>query len=76
MERSYHLAEETSRFILSTGPQYVADAFRNELAWLGITHSPSFVGEPQCNGVMERFIRTLKEQCLWLYRFETLDEAR
>ena len=58
------------------GPQYVADAFRNELAWLGITHSPSFVGEPQCNGVMERFIRTLKEQCMWLYRFETLDQAR
>ena len=32
------------------GPQYAADAFRNELAWLGITHTPSFVGEPQCNG--------------------------
>jgi putative transposase len=58
------------------GPQYVADAFRAELGWLGITHSPSFVGEPQCNGVIERFIRTLKEQCLWLHRFETLDEAR
>ena len=58
------------------GPQYAANAFRNELAWLGITHSPSFVGEPQCNGVIERFIRTLKEQCLWLHRFETLAEAR
>jgi transposase InsO family protein len=43
---------------------------------LGITHSPSFVGEPQCNGVIERFMRTLKEQCLWLHRFHTLDEAR
>ena len=39
-------------------------------------HSPSFVGEPQCNGVIERFIRTLKEQCLWLHRFETFAEAR
>jgi transposase InsO family protein len=58
------------------GPQYVADAFRGELAWLGVTHSPSFVGEPQCNGVIERFMRTLKEQCLWLHRFDTLDEAR
>ncbi len=58
------------------GPQYTADAFRNELAWLGITHSPSFVGEPQCNGIMERFIRTLKEQSVWLHRFETLEEAR
>ena len=51
-------------------------ACRYELAWLGIRHSPSFVGEPQCNGVVERFIRTLKEQCLWLHRFETLAEAR
>lgn len=33
-------------------------------------------GEPQCNGVIERFIRTLKEQCLWLHRFDTLDQAR
>jgi len=58
------------------GPQYVADAFRAELGWLGITHSPSFVGEPQCNGVIERFMRTLKEQCLWLHRFESLDQAQ
>jgi putative transposase len=57
------------------GPQYIADAFRTELQWLGITHSPSFVREPQCNGVIERFMRTLKEQCIWLHRFETRDEA-
>ena len=35
-----------------------------------------YVGEPQCNGAIERFVRTLKEQCLWLHRFETLDQAR
>ena len=58
------------------GPQYVADAFRAELGWLGIRHSPSFVGEPQCNGVIERFMRTLKEQCVWLHRFESLDQAQ
>lgn len=58
------------------GPQYIADAFRNELAWLGITLSHSFVREPQCNGVIERFSRTLKEQCLWLHCFENLDDAR
>lgn len=41
-----------------------------------MTITPSYVGEPECNGVMERFIRTLKEQCLSLHRFQTLEEAR
>jgi len=58
------------------GPQYIADAWINEVKWLGITISPSYVGEPQCNGVIERFMRTLKEQCLYLHRFQNLEEAR
>jgi putative transposase len=58
------------------GPQYVAGAWINEVKWLGMTISPSYVGEPECNGVMERFIRTLKEQCLYLHQFTSLDEAR
>lgn len=58
------------------GPQYIAQAWIGEVKWLGITLSPSYVGEPQCNGVVERFIRTLKEQCLYLHRFRTLAEAR
>jgi len=33
-------------------------------------------GEPECNGVIERFMRTLKEQCLYLQRFSTLAAAR
>ena len=58
------------------GPQYIADAWITEVKWLGMTISPSYVGEPECNGVMERFIRTLKEQCLYLHRFATLEAAR
>jgi transposase InsO family protein len=45
------------------GPQYTAQAFGAELRWLGIQHSPAFVDEPQFNGMIERFMRTLKEQC-------------
>ncbi len=55
------------------GPQYIADAWINEVKWLGITISPSYVGEPECNGVIERFMRTLKEQCIYLHRFQSLD---
>jgi transposase InsO family protein len=58
------------------GPQYIADAWINEVKWLGITISPSYVGEPECNGVIERFMRTLKEQCIYLHRFQSLPEAR
>jgi transposase InsO family protein len=58
------------------GPQYTADQFRGELRWLGIRATPSYVGEPECNGIMERWIRTLKEECLSLHDFATLEEAR
>ena len=58
------------------GPQYTAHQFNAELKWLGIRDSPAFVGEPECNGLIERFIRTLKEECLYVHRFRTLEEAR
>src|SRR5262249_28867021 len=61
---------------LRLGPQYIADAWINEVKWLGMTITPSYVGEPECNGVIERFMRTLKEQCLDLHRFQSLAEAR
>lgn len=31
---------------------------------------------PQQNGLCERFIRTLKEQCVWLHSFTSLEHAR
>jgi len=58
------------------GPQDIADARINEGRWLGSTISPSYVSEPECNGVLERFNRTLKEQCVYLHRFESLEQAR
>ena len=38
--------------------------------------SPSFVREPEGNGVAERFIRTLKENLLWVRSFATIEELR
>ena len=58
------------------GPQYTAHQFQGELRWLGIRSTASYVGEPECNGVAERFIRTLKEECLYLHDFTSLEEAR
>ena len=56
------------------GSQFVSHAFQDELKTLGIRSSPSFVRQPQGNGCVERFIRTLKEQLLWLRRFRTVAE--
>lgn len=58
------------------GPQYTAHQFNAELKWLGIRNSPAYVGEPQCNGLIERFMRTLKEECIYLHHFRSLEEAR
>jgi putative transposase len=58
------------------GSQFVADDFQAELAFPGIEPSPAFVREPEGNGCAERFIRTLKENLLWVRRFDTIEELR
>ena len=58
------------------GSQFVADDFQRELAFLGIEPSPAFVREPEGNGCAERFIRTLKENLLWVRRFESIEQLR
>jgi putative transposase len=47
-----------------------------EIAFLGMESSPSFVRQPECNGCVERFIRTLKEQLLWVRVFQNVEELR
>src|SRR5512145_1551475 len=58
------------------GSQYLSHVFQEELTFLGITSSPAFVREPEGNGCAERFIRTLKENLLWLKTFDTVEELR
>jgi len=56
------------------GSQFMSDDFQNEIAFLGIASSPAFVREPEGNGCIERFFRTLKEQLLWVRDFTTLEQ--
>jgi transposase InsO family protein len=58
------------------GSQFMSDHFQAELRFLGITSSPAFVREPEGNGCAERFIRTLKEQVLWVEQFATVEDLR
>jgi putative transposase len=58
------------------GSQYVSHDFQREIAFLGIESSPAFVRAPEGNGCAERFIRTLKENLLWVRSFDTVEELR
>ena len=58
------------------GSQYVSHHFQAEIRFLGIESSPAFVREPEGNGCAERFIRTLKENLLWVRPFATIEELR
>lgn len=58
------------------GSQYMSDAFQGELRFLGIESSPAFVRAPEGNGCAERFIRTLKENLLWVRTFDTVEDLR
>ena len=58
------------------GSQYISDHFQQELRFLGMESSPAFVREPEGNGCIERFFRTLKEQLLWVRHFHNLEELQ
>lgn len=58
------------------GSQYMSRDFQKEIAWLGAVSSPAFVRAPEGNGCAERFIRTLKENLLWVRTFRTVEELR
>ncbi len=58
------------------GSQYMSHDFRAEIRGLGIASSPAFVRAPEGNGCAERFIRTLKENLLWVRTFDTVEELR
>lgn len=58
------------------GSQFMSDDFQNEIRFLGMESSPAFVRQPEGNGCIERFFRTLKEQLLWVRTFQDLDELQ
>ena len=58
------------------GSQYLSDHFLNQLRYWGIHPSVSFVEEPETNGVVERWNRTLTEQAVYGRVFRHLAEVR
>jgi len=58
------------------GSQYDSKAFQNEVKFLGLEYSPAFVRSPECNGIIERFHRTLNEQVFVGKEFESIEQAK
>jgi len=58
------------------GSNFMAEHFQQQVRFWGISPSYAFVGEPETNGVIERFFRTMKEQAIHGRVFQTIDEVR
>ena len=58
------------------GPQFTSKDYCNQLKYWGITPSFSLVREPETNGVIERFHRTLKEQIVYGRSYQNIEELR
>ena len=58
------------------GPQYISGHFTYQIAQRGMALSHSFPRQPQTNGVVERFFRTLKEQVIYGRVFHTVAEVK
>ncbi len=58
------------------GCHYGARIFRDEIRRLGINHTRTMVNTPKGNSVIERFFRSLKEECVWQNQFTNFEEAK
>ena len=58
------------------GSNHLPGDFRDEIRSLGIEGSPAFVRQPEGDGVAERFIRTPRENSLWVHTFDTIEDLR
>ncbi len=58
----------------SRSSAYLARDFQAELRCLGTESSPSSLHQPERDGIAERFIRTVKENWLWVRPFAIIEE--
>ena len=73
------LSEDAARGLqlrIDHGSQYLSEHFQNQIKFWGIAPSFAFIEQPQTNGVVERFFRTLKEQIIYGRVYETVEHLR
>jgi putative transposase len=57
------------------GSIFLARSYLKTAKYWGIRQEYIPGGHPECNGVVERFFRTLKQECVWLQHFESFEQA-
>ena len=67
-----------NRLTLGTdnGSAFTSRAFRARLGELGISHRRGGYRDPESQAFIKSWFSKLKERCVWLHEFETLDQAR
>lgn len=68
-------APEGLRLRSDNGSIFLAKDFIQTSKKLGITQEFIPKREPEYNGCIERFFRTLKQECVWLNNFNSFEEA-
>ncbi len=58
------------------GSAFTAKATRLVLSGLAVRHRRGGYRDPESQAFIESWFSKLKERCVWLHEFETLDEAR
>jgi putative transposase len=58
------------------GSAFTARAFKLVLSGLGITHRRGGYRDPESQAFIESCFGKLKQRCVWLHEFETLNQAR
>jgi len=57
------------------GSAFGAAAFVAEVERQGLHLTKTFYRSPEGNAIVERFFRSLKEECVWQHRFASIEEA-
>jgi transposase InsO family protein len=64
------------RIISDNGPQFISKDFAEYIKFVGLQHIRTSVAYPQSNGKIERYHRTIHQECLMKTSLVNLDDAR
>ncbi len=66
----------TPRIISDNGTQFIAKDFTEFMRLVGLHHVRTSINHPQSNGKIERFHRTISDECLRTQSFLDIEDAR